>query len=249
MVANYPMQTVVCGIIAFLTLPNTVQSAKFLKPEEKDWAAQRLINDAPGGRGERFGRAHEAEEKFKWSEVYRGFFNVQVWLTSTSYFAILSGLYSFGLFIPTIIQGLGITKDPNRVQLLSVVPYAVAAVITVIIAFVSDYVKLRGIVMLFTLPIAIIGYAVIANVHSATTKYGITILMATGMYASVPCVLVWNSNNSAGHYKRATTSALQLAVANCGGFVATFNYPSNEGPQYHKGHTIILGLLVYAWFG
>jgi predicted sugar kinase len=48
-----------------------------------------------------------------------------------------------------------------------------------------------------------------------------TCLMAVGMYASVPCVLVWNSNNSAGHYKRATTSALQLAVANCGGFVAS----------------------------
>lgn len=45
--------------------------------------------------------------------------------------------------------------------------------------------------------------------------------MAIGMYSSVPCVLVWNSNNSAGHYKRATTSALQLAVANAGGFVAS----------------------------
>ncbi|RQM07787.1 hypothetical protein DH86_00003053, partial [Scytalidium sp. 3C] len=37
---------------------------------------------------------------------------------------------------------------------------------------------------------------------------------------AVPPVLVWNSNNSAGHYKRATTSALQLAIANSGGFVA-----------------------------
>jgi hypothetical protein len=75
--------------------------------------------------------------------------------------------------------------------------------------------------MLFTLPIAIIGYAVIANVMSAQVRFGMTCLMAIGMYSSVPCVLVWNSNNSAGHYKRATTSALQLAVANCGGFVAS----------------------------
>jgi hypothetical protein len=41
----------------------------------------------------------EREERFKWSEVRRGIFNVQVWLTSTAYFAILSGLYSFGLFV------------------------------------------------------------------------------------------------------------------------------------------------------
>lgn len=72
--------------------------------------------------------------------------------------------------------------------------------------------------------------------------------MATGMYASVPCVLVWNSNNSAGHYKRATTTALQLMIANSGGFVATFIYPNADKPQFHKGHTVVLGLLVAAWF-
>lgn len=82
--------------------------------------------------------------------------------------------------------------------------------------------------MLFTLPIAIIGYAVIANIDSPRVQYGMTFLMATGQYASVPCILVWMSNNSAGHYKRATTSALQLAIANCGGFVASMlpdSYP------------------------
>jgi hypothetical protein len=75
--------------------------------------------------------------------------------------------------------------------------------------------------MLFTLPIAIIGYAAIANIDSPRVQYGMTFLMATGQYASVPCILVWLSNNSAGHYKRATTSAMQLAIANAGGFVAS----------------------------
>lgn len=88
-------------------------------------------------------------------------------------------------------------------------------------AFISDRLHLRGVVMLFTLPIAIIGYAVIANIDSPRAQYGMTFLMATGQYASVPCILVWMSNNSAGHYKRATTSALQLAIANAGGFVAS----------------------------
>lgn len=92
---------------------------------------------------------------------------------------------------------------------------------SVVVAFLSDRLKLRGVIMLFTLPIAIVGYAVIANIENAKVQYGMTFLMATGMYASVPCILVWMSNNSAGHYKRATTSAMQLAIANCGGFVAS----------------------------
>ena len=104
--------------------------------------------------------------------------------------------------------------------------------------------------MLFTLIPAIIGYAVIANIgiNYPKVKYGMTFLMATGMYSSVPPVLVWNSNNSAGHYKRATTTALQLMIANSGGFVATFIYPTAQKPQYHEGHTVVLGLLVASWF-
>lgn len=92
----------------------------------------------------------------------------------------------------------------------------------VIVSIISDRLKVRGIIMLFTLIPAIIGYAVIANIGIPypRVKYGMTFLMATGLYSGVPCVLVWNSNNSAGHYKRATTSALQLMIANSGGFVA-----------------------------
>ena len=174
----------------------------------ENFGMHRLRNDTSVHLPE--GQQSEGVEKFQWSEVRRGVLNVQLWLTATAYFAILSGLYSFGLFLPTIVKGLGYTA--NEAQLWSVIPYAVAAVSTVFIAFVSDRTKLRGVMMLCTLPLAIIGYAAIANVgkHDNHTKYGMTFLMATGLYASVPPVLVWNSNNSAGHYKRATTSGLQL---------------------------------------
>lgn len=196
--------TFVAGVGAYFLLPNSVDTAWFLKPEERELARRRLRKDTSAHLPD--GHHTEGTEKFRWSEVKRGLFNIQLWLSATAYFAILSGLYSFGLFLPTIIKGLGYTA--NEAQLWSVIPYAVAAVVTVIVAFLSDRLKLRGVVMLCVLPLAIIGYAAIANVgeHDNNTKYGMTFLMATGLYASVPPVLVWNSNNSAGHYKRATTS-------------------------------------------
>ncbi|OHE99685.1 major facilitator superfamily transporter [Colletotrichum orchidophilum] len=235
--------TVVCGIIAAIGLPNNLATAKILTDEEREWALLRL----QGHSGDRFDSSREREEKFRWSEVGRGVFNLQIWLSATAYFAILSGLYSFGLFLPTIINDMHIASNSNQVQLWSVIPYAVATPVTVFVAFLSDRLRLRGTLMLFVLPISIAGYAAIANVTAPQTRFAMTCLMAIGMYSAVPCVLVWNSNNSAGHYKRATTSALQLAIANCGGLVATFIYPSTDGPLYHKGHTVILGLLCYAW--
>ncbi|KAF5672309.1 allantoate permease [Fusarium heterosporum] len=232
------LMTVVAGTIVFFTLPNNLTSARYLTEEERDWAVKRLQLDHG---------TNEVDERFSWGEVRRGVLNLQVWLTSTAYFAILAGLYSFGLFLPTIVNDLHITSSPNQAQLWSVIPYAAATPVTVLVAFLSDRLKVRGVLILAVLPIAIVGYAVIANVQAASTRFAMTCLMAVGMYASVPCILVWNSNNSAGHYKRATTSALQLAVANCGGFVASFVYPKKDGPLYHKGHSIILGLLCYAW--
>ncbi|KAH6660757.1 major facilitator superfamily transporter [Truncatella angustata] len=235
--------TALVGIATFFLLPNGLSTAKFLTPEERQFALNRLRSSTDQSNA----REHEATEKFSWSEVARGVFSWQTWLTACAYFGILSGLYSFGLFLPTIINALG-GYTVSETQLWSVIPYAVAAVCTVIVAFLSDRLRIRGIMMLCTLPIAIIGYAVIANVTDPHVKYGMTFLMATGLYCSVPPVLGWLSNNSAGHYKRATTSALQLAIANCGGFVTVFIYPKSQGPQYHKGHTIILGLLVGGWF-
>ncbi|KAI8294801.1 hypothetical protein K4K56_001065 [Colletotrichum sp. SAR 10_98] len=145
--------TVVCGTIAAFGLPNNLATAKILTPEEREWALVRLQGHA----GDRFNLASEREEKFRWSEVGRGVLNLQVWLSSTAYFAILSGLYSFGLFLPTIINDLHIASNANQSQLWSVIPYAVATPVT------------------------------------------------------------------------------------------AFIYPSTQGPYYHKGHTIILGLLCYAW--
>lgn len=227
--------TVFVGLCSALVLPNSIETARFLTQPEKDLARHRL------------GEQSAAHERFAWSEVRRGIFNLQVWLSALAYFAILCGLYSFGLFLPTIINNLKFAKDPNQAQLWSVIPYAVAACCTVGVALLSDKLALRGPVMLCTLPVAIIGYGVISQSTNPHVQYGMTFLMATGMYATVPCILSWNSNNSAGHYKRATTSALQLAIANAGGFVASFVYQKSEAPQFRKSHSVMLGLLCAAW--
>ncbi|KAL1990930.1 hypothetical protein VTN49DRAFT_5434 [Thermomyces lanuginosus] len=234
--------TVVCGAVAAIALPNNIESAKYLTPEERKVALQRIRRDDPHNTGD------VENETFKVSEVLRGIRDLRMWLSALAYFSILVGLYSFGLFLPTIINETGLPSNPNEAQLWSVIPYAVAALFTVIVAIVSDRIRLRGVMMLITLPFAIAGYAAIANITAPRIRYGMTFLMATGMYSSVPCILVWNSNNSAGSYKRATTSAVQLAIANCSGFVATFIYPARDKPLFRRGHNVSLGLLVAAWF-
>jgi predicted MFS family arabinose efflux permease len=130
---------------------------------------------------------------------------------------------------------------------MTVPPSAVAAVTGTFVAFLSDRIWLRGVLVLFTLPLAVIGYVVIARVDCNHVKYGMTFLMSAGIYSSVPPILVWLLNNSAGHYKRATSGAMQLVLENCGGIVGAFLYPNTEKPTYYKSHNVVMGCLIYAW--
>jgi hypothetical protein len=140
---------------------------------------------------------------------------------------------------------------------------------TVIAAYVSDRRKIRGPIMLCFLPLSIAGYAIIRSVSSNSVRYGALFLMAAGLYPSgkwirgvfgicvweliddylvpiVPPVLVWLSGNNPHHWRRATAIGLQLAIANCGGFPATFIY-HNGAPDFRRGHTIGMGFLAGAW--
>lgn len=238
------IMTVLVGVAAIFVLPATLDKARFLSKDERLVAQSRLLNDKPFHLDDTGAPVFDMEP-FQWSDVAVAVFSIRTWLSALAYMAILTALYSFGLFIPTIIKDLGYTAV--RAQLFSVPPYAVAALLTVIASYISDRYKVRGPIMLAFLPLSIIGYAVIANAKSSSTKYGAVFLIAAGLYPSVPPVLVWLSSNYTRHYTRATAIGLQLAVANCGGFPAAFIYEAHQAPRYYKAHTIVMSMLAAAW--
>ncbi|KAF9009084.1 MFS transporter [Cyathus striatus] len=176
---------------------------------------------------------HQDEEEFEWREVIRGFLDIQTWLTGMAYFGLIVSLYSYSLFLPTIVTGLGYSG--SAAQLHTVPPYVPATVLTVVVAILSDRLKWRGPFILICLPLAIIGYIMAITTNSNTVRYVAVFLMAAGVYPSAPCILSILPNNSSGHFKKATTTALQLAVAN------------NQAPKYIRGHTIVLSFLVLTW--
>ncbi|KAI0368132.1 MFS general substrate transporter [Pilatotrama ljubarskyi] len=267
--------TVIIALTSMLFLPADVASAKFFTEEEREFALTRLrasygvtmtaplsepsqrITTADQGDAEKASevkvevRTEEAlvlnqeDEQFEWGEVMRGVKDPQVWMTAIAYMGIIISLYSFSLFLPTIVAGLGYSG--GQAQLHTVPPYVPAVVLTVVVAIASDRLKWRGPFILMFLPITMAGYILAIAAHTNAQRYVAVFLMATGIYPCGPCMLSILPNNSAGHYKKATAVALQLAVANCGGFVATFTYDSTQAPTYIRGHSITLAFVVVAW--
>ncbi|KAL8286668.1 hypothetical protein RQP46_004196 [Phenoliferia psychrophenolica] len=230
------IMTIVVALGAWVFLCSSVDTASFLTPEERVYARARLNADGPRPTDDTASANHD---QFSWYQVRRAVFSIQTWLSASAYFCILSALYSFGLFVPTIIQGLGYSAI--SAQLFSVPPYAVAATLTVVIAVMSDRLKSRGPFMLACLPVSIAGYALIRTSRSNHVRYGALFMMASGLYTSVPPVLVWLSC----HFCKSHDSTLIRRPSLI--LLSSQIYPSAQGPNYVEGHTIVLGLLCLAW--
>ncbi|KAJ7498941.1 MFS transporter [Mycena latifolia] len=266
------LATVVSSIIAAFILPESIAGAKFLTEEEKKFALGRFHQDeaipsttvvAPSASPDHektdvYITEHASkspspeakpvymlDEQFEWREVIRGLTDFQAWVTGIAYLGLIVSLYSFSLFLPTIVAGLGFSG--KSAQLHTVPPYVPATVLTVVVAFLSDRLRWRGIFILICLPSAIAGYILAIAATTNAQRYGAVFLIAAGVYPSAPAILTILPNNGSGYYKRATTTALQLAVANSGGFIATNIYTSDQAPTYVRGHSIVLGFLLLAW--
>jgi hypothetical protein len=82
--------------------------------------------------------------------------------------------------------------------------------------------------MIWGCVVAVVGYVILLASERPAVQYGGTFLVASGVYPGSPCVMGWLSNNLAPHYVRATGVGLQIAIANCAAFVATFTYLSKD---------------------
>lgn len=247
--------------VAFFFLPNTPSTAKYLTPEEQKFAAARLQADLHGATS----HEHVEEEKFNWqavslvirssrireadtaAQVKFAILNVNTLLMSFNFFLILVPIYSYSLFLPTIIKGMG--YDAVTAQLFTVPPNFLAFLAVLLTSFISDKIKMRGPMIFGLFAFAAIGYIMQLASDSNAVRYAGTYFIAVGAFPCSPLILAWLSNNLAPHYTKATGVGFQVAIGNCGAFVATFTYLSDDAPNYTTGHSINLGAIALTLIG
>jgi MFS family permease len=150
-------------------------------------------------------------------------------------------LYTLSLFLPTIIAELGYTAA--QAQLLTVPPYAVATVLTIVVAILAEKTHRRSPFILASTSLAIIGYIILLIKKPGVSYLG-TIFAAAGIYPSCAIVLSWACANVSGQTKRATATAMTITIGNCGAILGTQLYRPKTSPRWHLGHGFALGYLV-----
>ncbi|KAL8868989.1 MAG: hypothetical protein Q9174_004608 [Haloplaca sp. 1 TL-2023] len=230
--------SILYGLVTLFFLPPTPSHARFLSQNEREAAVHRMGLDSHGASQE----SKVEAEKFSWHWVRMAVLNVNTIVLSLNFFAIITPIYSFSLFLPTIIRALGYTA--TKAQLFTVPPNMAAFFAVILCTYLSDKIKARGPIMIVCCSVAIIGYIMLLIDAGPLIHYGGTFLVAVGIFPSSPAVMGWLANNLAPHYVRATGTGLQIAVANCAAFIATFTYLEKDGPEYKTGHSINIGMLV-----
>ena len=165
---------------------------------------------------------------------------------------------------PTIIQDLGYSAA--EAQLLTVPPYALATILTVIVAIVSERMRMRAPFVMASSAFAAIGYIILlanteattimatdpitmeltpvpAYVHPAISYVGVFFATA-GIYPASALALSWPAVNVSGQTKRATAGGMQIMIGNTAAIFGTQLYRSEWSPGYIVGHSFCLVYLV-----
>ncbi|KAF9025120.1 major facilitator superfamily domain-containing protein [Rhodocollybia butyracea] len=172
----------------FGILPHTSspEELKFSTPAMRELLVRRLAKDKPS--------SSTNQDHFSFKEVFRDY---PVWT---------------GVVPSSIVGELGF--NPDKTQLLSVGPFAGGFFVTLGIALWSDRMKSRSIATAVVICLSIAGFAIYLGSDNKFTRYGSLFLTVPGVYASVPPVAAWMSNNSVGSILIVVLSGVNALLLN-----------------------------------
>ncbi|PPQ95882.1 hypothetical protein CVT26_015574 [Gymnopilus dilepis] len=228
--------TFLFGLSGYVLLPRSPAHARFLSQKEKDYITHKLKEDGATAR-------NEVMDAFSWREVGMAFRLPQVWMLAIAFFFDGTILYGLAYFTPSIVQGLGFTA--SRAQLMSVPPFAVAFVVMIFGAYISDRYRCRGFVSIFSSFLCIIGFGMFLGSAKHHIQYASLFFSITGTYLAAPTLSTWSANNATPHIRRATAIAIGFIMTNSGGILATWLLGSlSAAPRYILATRVLLAFSV-----
>ncbi|KAI9827522.1 MAG: hypothetical protein M1832_004872 [Thelocarpon impressellum] len=228
--------TVVTAAFAKMFVVDWPVNAKFLTEPERALLLRRLAADGGFGKMDRLNAVSARRTAKDW-KIYVG---------ALMYFGVVNTGYATALFIPTIIREMGYTS--SSAQLRSAAVNLTAAGCILMVAYTTDRIRNRYFACVLGPVIGTTGYVMLLaqGSLSAGVKYMATFFITCGVYIMQPVTLGWLANNMGGHYKRAIAAAVQAAVGNLGGIVASNIFITEQAPRYPVGYGVSMALLLFA---
>ncbi|KAH7381089.1 putative MFS transporter [Cadophora sp. MPI-SDFR-AT-0126] len=225
---------ITCGLalIAFFTLTDRPETARWLTQAEKDLAIVRVKSERVG--------TTEVLDKIDVHKTLRGI--VSPVTLSTAFIFLLNNITVQGLafFAPTIVRTIYPHHSVVSQQLHTVPPYVVGAFFTVLNPFISWKINKRLIIMIGAAPLVIAGYIMFLASTSGTVRYGATFLIASGAFVNGPLCPAHVSANVLSDTARSSAIGTIVMFGNIGGLIATWSFLPADGPNFPIGNGLNL---------
>lgn len=224
--------TVILGLLSFIFVHDFPDTATFISEQDRARVVRRLKLDQ---------QSSAEHEEFKMSYFWSAIKDWKTYMGMMIYMGADMPLYAFSLFLPSIVTAMGYT-NPNHAQLMSVPPYACAAVITISVGLYADRTKRRGLSNICFSLVGVTGFALLLGSQNPHVKYVGVCLGAIGIYPCIANTVTWVSNNTEGVYKRGITMGIVIGWGNLNGVISSNIY--YKSPKYTVGHALCMSFMV-----
>ncbi|KAI1342695.1 MFS general substrate transporter [Xylariaceae sp. FL0016] len=223
------------SIFVWFFLPDYPEDAKWLTIQERDLAVQRLHLEGSKGNA----------KSMTWADVKATLVDWRLWGHYIVYFGISTPFSSLSLFTPSITSGLGYVE--LRAQLMTVPPYAVAYVVSILTSWSADHFNARGLHSAALATVGAVGFLASAVLppDAYLPRYGCLIVAASGAFACIPPLLGWLSSNIFSTASVGLAIALNIGLGGAPGqIVGVWIYKAKEAKQgYPTGHWVNTAML------
>lgn len=198
---------------------------------------------------ERLTKLVSENKKLSWPDIKDCLTTWRLYVHYLLYMGIGCCVSALSLFSPTIIAGLGYHE--LDAQLFTVPPYAIAYVVTLAAAMLSDRYKTRGLVAGISFSVAGIAFIVQAVLpgQAFTARYAMLILSTAGVFGGLPSLCAWVGDNVRTPSAASLSIALNIAFSGPGQIVGVWIYRPQDAPQYRLGHSINAGFILMSGIG
>ncbi|GJN92861.1 hypothetical protein Rhopal_005901-T1 [Rhodotorula paludigena] len=221
--------TIGLGIISFFLIVDFPERAKFLTPEERTAAVDRIQRE----------RADAIPDAVTLAKVVKHATDPKVWAFGLCFCFSTMPAYAFSYFLPVILSGGG--YDIKTSLLLSAPPYVFAGMYTATIATLSDKFRKRAVFICISSTVCFTGLFIMAYAGPLGVRYFGSFLTIAGAQSNVPGVLAYQANNVLGQSKRAVSSAVCIGMGGVGGIFASLVYRQADYPKYLPGLWATIG--------
>jgi MFS transporter, ACS family, tartrate transporter len=215
---------IVFGVVTIFYLTDRPHQARWLKEDEREWITAELEKE------------HQTKQRTHSYGILQAFRHREVILLALAYFFMITAVYGFNFWLPTIIKKLSGSSN-LVVTLVSALPYCVALISILFMGWSSDKTRERRWHTALSMIVASMGLLLSVAARDQTAL-AVTMfcLAAGGMYGYLPGFWSLSTSLLTGTAAAASIGLIN-SIGNLGGFVGPYvvGYLSRQTNSFING--------------